>query len=367
MFDVAQFKFPDYDPDHYEEILDLLKQHKERGKEFGYTEDDINEEKSQLSRECRAYGRLKECGREDLSIKCYGYILLEEAHEKELAELGIHDWRRAEGSTEPIMAIVKEYIEVPDKVQEKKQDEPHPQLRFLFSDDNEEDDEDEEKAEKLLEEYWFQVRKRSWQNREHLFQEQDIPNMMEDLHSLQKLGIWVGDIKPENYLHGKIIDFSSSLTMPAFSMDLRVHGDSSSHGGTFDRAELNHVIREYYQYCLPEKENRYEIVIEPRYQTRSRKRRQYSTLVTDPGYYGLYSDGTPRPVRRRKAVRGSSLEVGTQSDSNTKLHDGVGEGHEEKGSRKIANNKKKPKEENLERNKKNNANRKRKPSKANTV
>ncbi|KAK8084819.1 hypothetical protein PG997_006090 [Apiospora hydei] len=273
--DVAQFKCPGYDPDHYEELLDFLKQCRDLKEACGYTEADINEEKSQFSRESRAYGRLKECNREDLSVKCYGYIQLDGTNEKELAEKGVYDWSRWDGPKEPVMAIVKEYIEVPDKTQDEVQDgvqeEPLIHCRSWLS-ENDDEEEDEEEDERRLKEYRFQMHKRSWQNKEHLFQEKDIPQMMEDLHSLHKLGIWVGDIKPENYLHGKIIDFSSSLTMPAFSMDPRIDGPSSSTGGTFDRAELNHVIREYYKYCLPEKENKYEMVIKPRYQTRFPKR-----------------------------------------------------------------------------------------------
>ncbi|KAK7942993.1 uncharacterized protein PG986_012106 [Apiospora aurea] len=321
---LVRFKCPGHDPDHYEELLDFLKQCRELNEACGYTEADINEEKGQFSRESRAYGRLKECNREDLSVKCYGYIQLDGTHEKELAEKGVYDWSRWDGPKEPVMAIVKEYIEVPDKAQSEVQEEPLIHYRSWFS----ENDVDEEEDERLLEEYRFQVHKRSWQNKEHLFQEKDIPQMMQDLHSLHKLGIWAGDIKPENYLYGKIIDFSSSLTMPAFSMNPRINGLSSSTGGTFDRAELNHVIREYYKYCLPEKENKYEMVIKPRYQTRSRKGRQYSTAVTDPAYYGLYSDGTPRQVRKRKTGKSRTSKDGAQLGSNTKRSREIGKDKE---------------------------------------
>lgn len=36
--------------------------------------------------ECRAFGRLKESGHEDLAITCYGYLLLDEAHERTLMD-----------------------------------------------------------------------------------------------------------------------------------------------------------------------------------------------------------------------------------------------------------------------------------------
>ncbi|KAK8069531.1 kinetochore Sim4 complex subunit FTA2-domain-containing protein [Apiospora phragmitis] len=323
-------------------LLHFRRFHKER-EECGYTEHDINAEKSQFSRESRAYGRLKECDREDLSIMCHGYMQLDETHEKELAKKGTYDWNRRDDEQEPIMAIVKEYIDVPDKAQDEVHNRAHNEPPMPDTSWHSEHEEDEDEVERRLEEYWFQMRKLSWQNKEHLFQESDIPQMMEDLHSLHKLGIWVGDIKPDNYLHGKIIDFSSSLTMPAFSMDPRIHGHSSSTGGTFDRAELNHIIREYYKCCRPEKENKYEMVIKPRYQTRSRYRRQYSAAVTDPAYYGLYSDGTPQPVKRRKTSKSRVSKDGAQPGSNTKQNKAAEK--EKNESRKDGDNEKEDKTE----------------------
>ena len=39
-----------------------------------------------FSAECRAFGRLQEAGREDLAVPCFGYILLDEQHERALAD-----------------------------------------------------------------------------------------------------------------------------------------------------------------------------------------------------------------------------------------------------------------------------------------
>lgn len=40
-----------------------------------------------FSAECRAFGRLKETGHEDLAIGCHGYVLLDDEHERALLAL----------------------------------------------------------------------------------------------------------------------------------------------------------------------------------------------------------------------------------------------------------------------------------------
>lgn len=39
-----------------------------------------------FSAECRAYGRLREAGWEELAVRCLGYVLLDEEHERVLKE-----------------------------------------------------------------------------------------------------------------------------------------------------------------------------------------------------------------------------------------------------------------------------------------
>lgn len=79
--------------------------------------------------ECRAFGRLQEAGWEALAVKCYGYVLLDEEHERALTEqcgrLGVQEieftstlsssgfWRSRfpgkDGRAPPIRGIVKEF------------------------------------------------------------------------------------------------------------------------------------------------------------------------------------------------------------------------------------------------------------------
>ena len=62
--------------------------------------------------ECRSYGCLNEVGREDLAIKCYGYICLSPEQGAELADRGYDDWcRRDRHLRKPIMGIVKELLD----------------------------------------------------------------------------------------------------------------------------------------------------------------------------------------------------------------------------------------------------------------
>jgi hypothetical protein len=42
----------------------------------------------------RAYGRLKEVGREDLAVRCYGYLMINKELEAQLTLLSYHDWNR---------------------------------------------------------------------------------------------------------------------------------------------------------------------------------------------------------------------------------------------------------------------------------
>ncbi|KAK0618221.1 kinetochore Sim4 complex subunit FTA2-domain-containing protein [Bombardia bombarda] len=86
-----------------------------------------------FSCECRAYGRLQEAGHEDLVLKCFGYVLLDEAHEQammtqfsdlDLEFNGNMDYPGSEdvrsrflgkdGRAPPIRGIIKE-LGLPDK------------------------------------------------------------------------------------------------------------------------------------------------------------------------------------------------------------------------------------------------------------
>jgi Kinetochore Sim4 complex subunit FTA2 len=114
--------------------------------------------------ECRAFGHLQDQGRNgDLAVRCYGYTFIEEERGKFLSEkFGVKDWNRSPDRTnKPFRAIVKQ----------------------LISD-------------------------------ETSFTAKMIPRMKRNLRELHRLGIYVMDIRPENYRQGILFDFSVAWTRP---------------------------------------------------------------------------------------------------------------------------------------------------------
>ncbi|KAI1503359.1 kinetochore Sim4 complex subunit FTA2-domain-containing protein [Biscogniauxia marginata] len=118
--------------------------------------------------ECRAFGRLVERGKDDkLAVKCYGYVFLSKAVERRLEQqFGIHDWnRQIKDRARPLRAIVKDYI-----------------------------------------------RHKSFQNRKPFIK------MRNNIEELNKMGIYNMDIRKENYLGGRLFDFSIAITSPHLSL-----------------------------------------------------------------------------------------------------------------------------------------------------
>ena len=136
-----------------------------------------------FSCECRSYGRLQETGHEELAIKCFGYVLLDEEHEKDMFttfsdlrlefngdvyDPGCEDmrgrFRGKDGRVPPIRGIVKE-------LGQGGEDHLNPKL----------------------------VRK-----------------VFRDVIKLQKLGIFNLDVAARQILNDKISDFSTAFTVPHY-------------------------------------------------------------------------------------------------------------------------------------------------------
>lgn len=112
--------------------------------------------------ECRAYGRLAEVGREDLSVQCHGYILFSPEQESQLQVYTGQPFDRPDAYKDmPIFALVKSYIDSETK-----------------------------------------------------FLPRMIPKMMKNIHSYHKNGIWINDIHANNYLDGILFDLSRAKTAP---------------------------------------------------------------------------------------------------------------------------------------------------------
>ncbi|KAK6082257.1 hypothetical protein SCUP234_03737 [Seiridium cupressi] len=123
--------------------------------------------------ECRAFGRLTtEKKDHNLAVRCHGYVYLSKSVEHRIEEqFGIHDWNRSpEDTDKPLRAIVKNYI------------------------------------------------------RYHSFYRPSKLTLMRGkLEQLNELGIYNMDIRTDNYLGGRLFDFSTAVTIPhiSFSLDFR--------------------------------------------------------------------------------------------------------------------------------------------------
>ncbi|KAL7929522.1 kinetochore Sim4 complex subunit FTA2 domain-containing protein [Trichoderma chlorosporum] len=137
-----------------------------------------------FSSECRAFGRLQEAGCEALAVRCFGYVLLDEDHERALDERfglsfdGDIDYNGGDemrtrflgkdGRAPPIRGIVKQFGRV-------------------------EEIEDEDKV------------------RPAFFRK-----MLGDIGRLQKLGIMHLDVATRQLVDGRFSDFSTAITVPHF-------------------------------------------------------------------------------------------------------------------------------------------------------
>ncbi|KAI0148813.1 kinetochore Sim4 complex subunit FTA2-domain-containing protein [Xylariaceae sp. FL1272] len=124
--------------------------------------------------ECRAFGLLVEKGRDDeLAVRCYGYVFLPPAVERQIEQqFGIDGWnRKPEDEGTPLRAIVKDFIR--------------------------------------------------WKTVQH---RRKLPAMRKILQVLNKeLGIYNMDIREQNYLGGRLFDFSIAITMPHICLSDRLY------------------------------------------------------------------------------------------------------------------------------------------------
>ncbi|TGJ84508.1 hypothetical protein E0Z10_g4259 [Xylaria hypoxylon] len=124
--------------------------------------------------ECRAFGRLVEKGRdEELAVRCHGYALLPPKVERQIKQqFGIDGWNRKEEDKDlPLRAIVKSLIR--------------------------------------------------WKTVQHRRKLSVMRSILEALN--EELSIYNMDIREDNYLGGRLFDFSVAITVPhiSFSSTLR--------------------------------------------------------------------------------------------------------------------------------------------------
>lgn len=118
--------------------------------------------------ECRAFGRLVNRKKDDeLAVRCHGYALLPETLERQIRKkFRIEDWNRGEEDEgQRLRAIVKSYV-------------------------------------------WFKTP----------FARKKFPIMRKKIAELNSLGIYNMDIREDNYVGGRLLDFSVAITAPHLSL-----------------------------------------------------------------------------------------------------------------------------------------------------
>ncbi|ATY61646.1 hypothetical protein A9K55_009367 [Cordyceps militaris] len=139
--------------------------------------------------ECRAFARLKEAGHEDLAIGCFGYLLLDEEHERKLLTQ-LHDHRIDFNGN----------IDCPGG----NHDEGPLRERFLGPDGR------PPPIRGIVKEY-------APPGEEHEFRQADAEKMLADVKKLQQLGITRIDVAARQVIGGRISDFSTAVTTPHFA------------------------------------------------------------------------------------------------------------------------------------------------------
>ncbi|KAH6630390.1 kinetochore Sim4 complex subunit FTA2-domain-containing protein [Chaetomium sp. MPI-SDFR-AT-0129] len=199
--------------------------------------------------ECRAYGRLQEAGHEDLALRCFGYVLLDEAHERTVLsqfpdidfdgssdnnryDLYRKRFRGRDGRVPPLRGILKEFGHAP-----KEED----------------------------------------------FQAADFQKILDDIVRFQQLGIMRLDPGTRQMVSGKFTDFSRAITLEleAFQLartdyikfDLMMSDWNSEHGEKRGFIDLSAFTKE-------EKENRLALT-RPRQLRNVAARNRFCTRV-DP-------------------------------------------------------------------------------------
>lgn len=158
--------------------------------------------------ECRAFGRLKETGHEELALPCYGYVLLDEKHERKLQDKfelevngnsecpgavdmrGLYPGERS-GKLPPIRCILKKLA---------KHEDGGPGYTLKVS----------QKAKDLI------LYKDHPYAPPQNFSLANARKIIRNTIRLQQLGIFNLDIRREQFLDMQFCDFSTSITVPHY-------------------------------------------------------------------------------------------------------------------------------------------------------
>ncbi|KAI1317343.1 kinetochore Sim4 complex subunit FTA2-domain-containing protein [Xylariaceae sp. FL0255] len=135
-----------------------------------------------FSCECRAFGRLQEAGHEELAIRCFGYVLLDEKNER---------------------ALHSRFPDVGFEGDPELPNMPGMRSRFLGPDDQ------EPPIRGIVKEFGFETEEKE-------VQPAQLRKVLGDITRLQQLGIMRIDIAMCQLANDKISDFSTAITVPHY-------------------------------------------------------------------------------------------------------------------------------------------------------
>lgn len=152
-----------------------------------------------FSVECRAFGRLQESGHEDLAVRCFGYVLLDEEHEHAMmTQCNLDKWS-FNGDIDTA----------------GYSDDAENRLRFLGKSGK------PPPLRCIVKAFGQGVS----ESGEDSFGQGMARQLLRDIIKLQKLGIMQLDVGSRQMIDGRISDFSTAITMPHFitSPELNPH------------------------------------------------------------------------------------------------------------------------------------------------
>lgn len=167
--------------------------------------------------ECRAYGRLKELGKEHLAARCYGYLHLSPNEQKDMEKLlgPCEDSESDPGrSTDEEDSIqIKDHFNRPDP--------------------------DNTPLQVLVKEYIPGTVN---------FEAKHARKMVRDTKELHRCGIFVMDIKQDAYLDGILVDFSHAYTLPHIKFDPQLGFDPYKQGNYSVWADIGNLGEIFWDY-----------------------------------------------------------------------------------------------------------------------
>jgi hypothetical protein len=171
--------------------------------------------------ESRAYARLKEEGKEDIAVRCYGYLMLGDHEQARLRRLAYPDRLKEPGhgeesyKGEPLKALVKEFVEYDDV---QPWDREAANKRRVVRPLN-----DHKTAKKLI----------------------------QSLKTLHHVGILHRDLNNTNVVNGRFLDFSTAWTVPHPCLKtefIEAQSDAYGYMGMIDAWRVDKMIDDWNSY-----------------------------------------------------------------------------------------------------------------------